>query len=95
MTLDGDIVTVGRTITLAQRKKAGDLLEQREPHLTVMQRVAIVDAMAYWLGETGDDELAQALAEVCCDLETARSLTAVFGPSTYGESRMLSQNIDQ
>ncbi|SHN46914.1 hypothetical protein [Cryptosporangium aurantiacum] len=76
MTLNGDTVSVGRVVTLAQRQAAGRILEKRVPHLTPVQRIAVVDAMAYWMGETGDDELVMALAEAVCPNDRAAAMLA-------------------
>lgn len=79
MTLNGDTVSVGRVVTLAQRQAAARILEKRASHLTPVQRIAVVDAMAYWMGETGDDELIIALAEaVCPNDRTAAMLAGAF-----------------
>ncbi|MFI5954371.1 winged helix-turn-helix domain-containing protein [Cryptosporangium sp. NPDC051539] len=79
MTEDGYTLIVGRTITLAQRRDAGDLVRLWNPCLSDLQRVAVVDALAYWLGEDGDEELAEALAQlVLADSGKVRELVAVF-----------------
>ncbi|GAA3381580.1 hypothetical protein GCM10020369_00070 [Cryptosporangium minutisporangium] len=57
------------------------MLEVRKSSLTAIQRIALVDAMAHWMGNTGDDELATALAELACgDRGMARDLIFLLTP---------------
>jgi|HubBroStandDraft_1064217.scaffolds.fasta_scaffold459297_1 hypothetical protein len=58
----------------AQRLAAVAVLRQREPHITPVQAVAVIDAAARWLGESSGEDLAQALLQT-----TSRDpLTASF-----------------
>ena len=56
----------------AQRLVAVGVLRDREPRITPVQRIAVVDAAARWLGEDAGEELARALLRAACiDAATA------------------------
>ncbi len=46
------------------------MLLHREARLSAVQRVAVVDAAAWWLGEEAGDQLAWALLEAVCSAST-------------------------
>ncbi|MGH3260323.1 MAG: hypothetical protein ACRDOU_33815 [Streptosporangiaceae bacterium] len=50
----------------SQRLAAVAVLRERETTITPMQRIAVVDAAARWLGEDSGEELARALLEAVC-----------------------------
>jgi hypothetical protein len=59
-----------RVIPNQQRLAAVSLLGEREPHLSAVQRLALVDAAAWWLSErNGGEELAYALLAASCATE--------------------------
>ncbi|MFI5955530.1 hypothetical protein [Cryptosporangium sp. NPDC051539] len=66
---------VPQKVTTAQRLSAVAVLECHEPRLTVLQRIAVVDAAAHWVESAGGDELAWALLEAACRSTTAAGQT--------------------
>lgn len=64
-----DIPGVGQQ----QRMKAAGVLRDREPRLSPVQRIAVVDAAARWMEEDAGDELAFALLRAACLSELAAS----------------------
>jgi len=72
--------------TPAQRLEAVSVLAQRDPRITPLQRVAVIDAAARWLGEDAREELAQALLQAACaDPITANfAYLALIGPPGSG-----------
>ncbi|MGH3513796.1 MAG: hypothetical protein ACRDRB_16160 [Pseudonocardiaceae bacterium] len=53
-----------------QRLAAVAVLGEREAHLSAVQRLALVDAAAWWLSETnGGEDLAYALLAASCATE--------------------------
>jgi len=50
------------------------VLRERESQISPVQRIAVVDAAARWLGEDSGEELARALLEAVC----SRRVTANF-----------------
>ncbi len=59
-----------RVITHRQRLAAVAVLGEREGHLSAVQRLALVDAAAWWLSEpNGGEELAYALLAASCTAE--------------------------
>ncbi len=61
---------VSEGVTAPQRLAAAEVLSQREERLSAVQRVAVVDAAAWWLGEEAGDQLAWALLEAVCSAST-------------------------
>lgn len=58
--------------TAAQRLAAVSVLREREPGITPVQAIAVIDAAARWLAENAGEDLAQALLQaVCRDAITA------------------------
>lgn len=49
-----------------QRLAAMAVLRQREPEVTAVQGVAVIDAAARWLAEDNGEQLAQALLQAVC-----------------------------
>ena len=49
-----------------QRLAAVTVLRQREPQITPVQGIAVIDAAARWLGEEAGEDLAQALIQAAC-----------------------------
>jgi hypothetical protein len=73
-----------RVIPNRQRLAAVAVLGEREEHLTAMQRLALVDAAAWWLSEpNGGEELAYALLAASCAAEvtTEHVYLALITPS--------------
>lgn len=59
-----------RVIPNRQRLAAVAVLGEREAHLSAVQRLALVDAVAWWLSEpNGGEELAYALLAATCSAE--------------------------
>ena len=59
-----------RVIPNRQRLAAVAVLGEREAHLSVVQRLALVDAAAWWLSEpNGGEEFAYALLTASCAAE--------------------------
>ncbi len=50
----------------AQRLAALSVLREREPGITPVQAIAVIDAAARWLAENAGEDLAQALLQVVC-----------------------------
>jgi hypothetical protein len=81
-----------RVIPNRQRLAAVAILGEREAHLSAVQRLALVDAAAWWLSEpNGGEELAYALLAATCSTEvnTEHTYLALITPSDepgdYGE----------
>ncbi|HVQ90173.1 MAG TPA: hypothetical protein VMU51_03985 [Mycobacteriales bacterium] len=70
-----------------QRLAATAILGEREPRLSGVQRMAVVDAAARWFGEEAGDELAFALLGAVCrsDVTTAQVYTALLVPPVEPE----------
>ena len=62
-----------RGIGQQQRLNAAGVLRDREPRLSAVQRIAVVDAAARWMEEDAGDELAFALLRAACLSELAAS----------------------
>jgi hypothetical protein len=59
-----------RVIPNRQRLAAISVLDEREEHLSAVQRLALVDAAAWWLSEpNGGEQLAYALLAASCSAE--------------------------
>jgi hypothetical protein len=56
-----------------QRMKAAGILRDREPRLSPVQRLAVVDAAARWMEEDAGDELAFALLRASCSSDVVAS----------------------
>jgi|SRR5579859_8052608 len=54
------------TPTAAQRLAAVSVLREREPGITPVQAIAVIDGAARWLAENAGEDLAQALLQVAC-----------------------------
>jgi hypothetical protein len=81
-----------RVVSHGQRLAAVAVLGGREPQLSAIQRLALVDAAAWWLSErNGGEQLAYALlAASCSDAVTAEDaylalITAFNRPSDHDE----------
>jgi hypothetical protein len=79
-----------------QRLAAAAVLGKREPQLSAVQRLALVDAAAWWLSEpNGGEELAYALLTATCSAEVTTEhvylalITPADGPGGYGEDPSL------
>ena len=73
-----------RVIPHRHRLAAVAMLGEREMHLSAVQRLALVDAAAWWLSEpNGGEELAYALLAASCAAEatTERVYLALITPS--------------
>jgi hypothetical protein len=73
-----------RVIPNRQRLAAVSVLGEREAHLSAIQRLALVDAAAWWLSEpNGGEELAYALLAATCSAEvtTEHAYLALITPS--------------
>jgi len=74
-----------RVIANRQRLAAVAVLGEREPQLSAVQRLALVDAAAWWLSEpNGGEELAYALLAASCSAEitTEHVYLALIAPSS-------------
>jgi hypothetical protein len=69
-------------VTAPQRLAAVGVLAEREDRLSALQRFAVVDAAARWLGEDAGDELTYALLSAVCstDATTSHAYLALLGP---------------
>jgi hypothetical protein len=69
-------------VTAPQRLAAVGVLAEREGRLSAVQRVAVVDAAARWLGEEAGEELAYALLSAVCstDATTNYAYLALLSP---------------
>lgn len=83
-----------RVIPNRQRLAAVAVLGEREAHLSAVQRLALVDAAAWWLSEpNGGEELAYALLTATCSAEVTTEhvylalITPSDEPGDYGEGR--------
>ena len=81
-----------RVIPNRQRLAAVAVLGERDAHLSAIQRLALVDAAAWWLSEpNGGEELAYALLAASCSeaVTTEHAYLALITPSgepgDYGE----------
>jgi hypothetical protein len=54
------------TASAAQRLAAIAVLRQREPRISPVQGIAVIDAAARWLAEDNGEDLAQALLQAAC-----------------------------
>jgi hypothetical protein len=73
-----------RVIPNRQRLAAVAVLGEREAQLSAIQRLALVDAAAWWLSEpNGGEELAYALLAASCSaaVTTERAYLALITPS--------------
>jgi hypothetical protein len=74
-----------RVIPNRQRLAAVAVLGERDAHLSALQRLALVDAAAWWLSEhNGGEELAYALLAASCSdaVTTEHAYLALITPST-------------
>ena len=72
-----------RTVLSRQRLAAVAVLAERESRLSAVQRLALVDAAAWWLTEpSGGEELAHALLAAACteDVTTQHAYLALITP---------------
>jgi hypothetical protein len=73
-----------RVVPNRQRLAAVAVLSEREAHLSAVQRLALVDAAAWWLSEpNGGEEFAYALLAASCTAEvtTEHVYLALITPS--------------
>jgi hypothetical protein len=72
-----------RVIPNRQRLAAVAALGEREAHLSAVQRLALVDAAAWWLSEPNGEEFAYALLAASCAAEvtTEHVYLALITPS--------------
>jgi hypothetical protein len=82
-----------RVIPNRQRLAAAAVLGEREAHLSAVQRLALVDAAAWWLSEpNGGEELAYTLLAATCSAEVTTEhvyltlITPSGEPDDHGES---------
>lgn len=70
------------------RQAAVTVLQEREPRLSGLQRLAVVDAAAGWLRQDAGDELAFALLGAVCstDITTNQAYLALLAPPPVDES---------
>ena len=74
-----------RVIPHQQRLAAVAVLGEREPQLSAVQRLALIDAAAWWLSEpNGGEELAYALLAASCvaEVTTEHVYLTLITPST-------------
>jgi hypothetical protein len=60
---------LGSIVDQRQRVNAAGVLRDREPRLSPVQRIAVIDAAARWMEEDAGDELARALLASVCSTE--------------------------
>jgi hypothetical protein len=60
---------LGSVVDQRQRVNAAGVLGDREPRLSPVQRIAVIDAAARWMEEDAGDELARALLASVCSTE--------------------------
>jgi hypothetical protein len=77
---------VGNVVGQRQRIDAAGVLRDREPRLSPVQRLAVIDAAARWMEEDAGDELAFALLRAVCSSEAVASQTYVELLSPSGTS---------
>lgn len=72
---------VPRASTARCRRSSGGP-RSREPRLSALQRLAVVDAAAGWLQQDAGDELAFALLGAVCstDITTSQTYVALLAP---------------
>lgn len=75
-----------RGVGQQQRLNAAGVLRDREPRLSPVQRIAVVDAAARWMEEDAGDELAFALLRAACLSELAASQAYVELLSPVGSA---------
>jgi hypothetical protein len=81
-----------RVIPNRQRLAAVAVLGEREAHLSAVQRLALVDAAAWWLSEPNSgEEFAYALLAASCAAEVTTehvylALITPFGPDDEGDA---------
>lgn len=75
------------TPSAAQRLAAVAVLREREPGITPVQGIAVIDAAARWLAEGKGEDLAQALLQAACrDAITANFVyLALIEPAGNGQ----------
>jgi len=75
------------TPSAAQRLAAVAVLREREPSITPVQGIAVIDAAARWLAEGAGEDLAQALLQAAChDAITANFVyLALIEPAGNGQ----------
>jgi hypothetical protein len=79
-----------RLISPRQRLTAVAILGEREAHLSAVQRLALVDAAAWWLSEpNGGEEFAYALLAASCaaEITTEHAYLALITPSEQPDER--------
>lgn len=78
-----------RTVSNQQRLAAVAVLGDREAHLSAVQRLALVDAVAWWLSDPrGGEELAYALLTATCSAAVTTEhvyLALITPPAESGE----------
>jgi hypothetical protein len=78
-------------VSAPQRLAAAAVLAEREPDLTAVQRISVVDAAARWLNEEAGDQLALGLLTAVCRSDTSANfvylalLTPDGGPGTQSD----------
>lgn len=73
------------SVLATQRHAALAVLEQQEPRLSGLQRLAVVDAAAGWLQQDAGDELAFALLGAVCSTDIATNQTYIALLTPAGE----------
>lgn len=76
------------SVPAVARREAVAVLQEREPRLSGLQRLAVVDAAASWLQQQCGDELAFALLAAVCstDIATNRAYLALLAPPAAGDA---------
>jgi hypothetical protein len=77
---------ISGVVSTPQRMAAVTVLKERETRLSPLQRLAVVDSAARWMGEDDGDELAWALLDaVCSDSSTTNHVYLALLDSGAGE----------
>jgi len=83
----GAVVCASRargSVPAEQRLAAVAVLRDREPALSPLQRIAVIDAAARWMDEDTGDELAYALLSAACssDVATSQAYVELLTPAS-------------
>jgi hypothetical protein len=75
------------SVPVDRRRAAVAILQDREPRLSGVQRLAVVDAAASWLQQQAGDELAFALLTAVCSTDVVTNLAylALLAPPPAGD----------
>jgi hypothetical protein len=78
---------LGSVVDQRQRINAAGVLRDREPRLSPVQRIAVIDAAARWMEEDAGDELARALLASVCSTEVITNEVYIALLTPAGDDR--------